>query len=47
MEEVFASAAGPKSLAWVEAKDHFFADALDQFEDAAFEAFTSRLTHGR
>jgi alpha/beta superfamily hydrolase len=47
MEAVFASAAGPKSLAWVEAKDHFFADALDQFEDAAFEAFTSRLTHGR
>jgi alpha/beta superfamily hydrolase len=47
MEAVFASAAGPKSLAWVEAKDHFFADALDQFEDAAFEAFTSRLTRGR
>lgn len=47
MEAVFASAAGPKSVAWVEAKDHFFVDALDQFEDAAFEAFTSRLTQGR
>lgn len=43
MERVYGSAAGPKSLTWVEAKDHFFVDALDEFEDAAFEAFTSEL----
>jgi hypothetical protein len=43
LEAAYASAAGPKSLAWVEAADHFFVNALDEFEDAAFEAFTSRL----
>lgn len=47
MEAVFASAAGPKNLTWIEARDHFFADALDQFENAAFDAFTSRLSGGK
>ncbi len=40
MEEVFAAASGPKRLDWVEAKDHFFVDALDEFERAAQRAFT-------
>ena len=35
MEEVFAAAAEPKSLQWVEAEDHFFAGGLDEFEEAA------------
>jgi uncharacterized protein len=25
---------GPKKLVWIEARDHFFADALDEFEQA-------------
>lgn len=46
MEAAYASAAKPKSLAWVEAADHFFAGALDEFEDAAFEAFTAEFPAG-
>ena len=34
MEALFARAAEPKELVWVEAADHFFAGALDQFEAA-------------
>lgn len=33
MERVFALAAEPKRIAWVEARDHFFADALDNLEE--------------
>ena len=33
MERVFALSAEPKTLAWVEARDHFFADALDDLEE--------------
>ena len=47
LERIYGSAAGPKSLRWVEARDHFFADALDPFEDAAFEAFHSELADGK
>lgn len=32
MESYFASLPGPKQLIWVPACDHFFADALDAFE---------------
>ncbi len=32
MERVFALAAEPKHLSWVEARDHFFVDALDELE---------------
>ena len=38
MESYFAALTGPKELIWVEARDHFFAGALDQFEDAVFQA---------
>ena len=38
MEAVFAKAAEPKTLRWIEASDHFFSDALDELEQAAREA---------
>jgi len=34
MEEYFAALPEPKQLIWVEASDHFFADALDKLEEA-------------
>lgn len=37
MEAVFAKAAEPKTLTWIEASDHFFSDALDELEQAARE----------
>ena len=37
MEAYFAALEGPKELIWVEAGDHFFAGALDRFEEAVFE----------
>jgi hypothetical protein len=37
MESYFASLEGPKELIWVEARDHFFAGALDAFEEAVFK----------
>ena len=33
-EKHYARFADPKKLIWVEAQDHFFAGALDQFESA-------------
>ncbi|MBI1358554.1 MAG: hypothetical protein GC160_29810 [Acidobacteria bacterium] len=39
MEAAFEMAAPPKKLDWIEAKDHFFVDALDAFESAALKAF--------
>ena len=41
LEKTFALAAEPKKLVWVEAQDHFFAGALDEFEAAAQQAFSS------
>ena len=38
MEAVFAKAAEPKTLTWIEATDHFFSDALGELEQAAREA---------
>ncbi len=38
MQEYFDSLEGPKRLIWVDAKDHFFAGALDDFEETVFEA---------
>ncbi|HZU25543.1 MAG TPA: alpha/beta family hydrolase [Bryobacteraceae bacterium] len=38
MQAYFDSLDGPKRLIWVEARDHFFAGALDEFEEAVFEA---------
>ena len=34
LEAAYAAFAEPKQLHWVEARDHFFADALDPFESA-------------
>ena len=41
MESVFAKAAEPKTLTWIEATDHFFSDALDELEQAARDAILS------
>jgi uncharacterized protein len=41
LETVYSAAAEPKKLCWIEAGDHFFAGALDEFEEAAFEAFNA------
>jgi len=38
MESYFASLHGKKELVWVEAGDHFFADALDGLEKAVFDS---------
>lgn len=40
MEKVFAAAAEPKLIEWVEARDHFFADRLEQFEQKVIAAAT-------
>ena len=32
MESYFASLEGPKELIWMQARDHFFAGGLDEFE---------------
>ena len=37
LEAFFETLPEPKQLKWVEAKDHFFADALDAFEQAVFD----------
>ncbi len=42
MESVFASAAEPKKIVWIEAADHFFVDALEDFEEQAYLAWTAR-----
>jgi alpha/beta superfamily hydrolase len=36
MEPYFAALEGPKELIWVEARDHFFTDGLDEFEESVF-----------
>ena len=36
METYFAALPEPKELIWIEAADHFFGGALDQFEDAVY-----------
>jgi len=36
METYFSALQEPKKLIWIEAQDHFFAGALDQFEDAVY-----------
>ena len=40
MESYFGSLKDPKELIWVEARDHFFADGLDEFEEAVFRVGT-------
>ena len=36
MKAYFAGLTGPKELIWIEARDHFFTGALDEFEEAVF-----------
>lgn len=43
LQAVFDRAAAPKQLTWVDSADHFFSDALDQLEDAAYSAMTAPL----
>jgi hypothetical protein len=38
MEAYFAALAAPKELIWIEAPDHFFTGALDEFENAIYRA---------
>jgi hypothetical protein len=38
MEKVFAAAAEPKLIEWVEAEDHFFLHRLEQFEQKVIAA---------
>jgi uncharacterized protein len=38
MESYFATLQGPKELIWIEARDHFFTGALDEFEEAVYRA---------
>ena len=38
MQTWFDSLPEPKRLVWIEAQDHFFAGALDQFEEAVYSA---------
>jgi alpha/beta superfamily hydrolase len=40
MESYFGSLKDPKELIWVEARDHFFAAGLDEFEEAVFRMGT-------
>jgi alpha/beta superfamily hydrolase len=42
-EEQYAGFAEPKKLVWVEAGDHFFAGALDQFENEIQKEFGPRI----
>ena len=43
LQAVFNRAAGPKQLTWIDCADHFFSDALDRFEDAAYAAISAPL----
>ena len=41
MHAYFEGLTGPKELLWVPARDHFFADALDQFEETVLQVGTA------
>ena len=38
MVRILAASAGPKAISWIAARDHFFSDALDEFEKCVREA---------
>ena len=44
MQAVYALAAEPKQLHWIEASDHFFAGALDQLEEVVLAILASRAS---
>jgi uncharacterized protein len=41
MDAYFATLPEPKEMIWIEAADHFFGGALDQFEEAVYESAAS------
>ena len=41
LESYFTELKGPKQLIWVEASDHFFAGALDSFEEEVYRVASS------
>lgn len=43
LQAVFDRAAAPKQLTWIDSGDHFFNDALDRLEEAAYAAMTAPL----
>jgi alpha/beta superfamily hydrolase len=43
MEAYFETLEQPKQLVWVEARDHFFAGALDEFEEAIYRVATYQV----
>jgi alpha/beta superfamily hydrolase len=43
MQAVFGAAAAPKALKWLDARDHFFVDRLDELEEAAGQAVAHRF----
>jgi uncharacterized protein len=45
METYFAALPEPKELIWVDATDHFFTDALDEFENAIYGVGVGAGTH--
>ncbi len=42
LEAMYESFAAPKEIHWVEAADHFFAGALELFEEQVFRAAESK-----
>ena len=46
MELYFTALEGPKELIWVEARDHFFAGGLDEFEEAVRRVESRHLAGG-
>jgi uncharacterized protein len=46
MEAYFETLQQPKQLVWVEARDHFFAGALDEFEEVIYQVATAPYGRG-
>jgi alpha/beta superfamily hydrolase len=46
MEPYFETLEQPKQLVWVEARDHFFAGALDEFEESVYRVATASYGRG-
>ena len=44
MEQYFAKLTGPKELLWVDAQDHFFAGALDRFEETVYQVASALVS---
>jgi len=43
MQKYFDSLAGPKKIVWIEARDHFFSDALDAFEKTLIDVVEAQF----